>query len=56
MGTSNNSQSVTPASYPVRDKLQRESSNFDYFWIPAFAGMTFLEEPLYLNPAIKELF
>ncbi len=24
---------------------RRESSNFDWFWIPAFAGMTFLEVP-----------
>jgi hypothetical protein len=24
---------------------RRESSNFKWFWIPAFAGMTFLEEP-----------
>jgi len=43
MGTSNNYQFVTPAPYQVRDKLWRESSDVKGFWIPAFAGMTFLE-------------
>jgi hypothetical protein len=27
----------------VRGKLQQESSDLKTFWIPAFAGMTFLE-------------
>ena len=43
MGTSNNYQFVTPAPYQVRGKLRRESSVVKGFWIPAFAGMTFLE-------------
>ena len=43
-GTSNNSQLVNPAPYPVRGKLRRESSNVKNLWIPAFAGMTFLSE------------
>jgi hypothetical protein len=42
-GTSNNFQFVTPAPYPVRGKLRRESSYVKSLWIPAFAGMTFLE-------------
>ncbi len=42
-GTSNNFQFATPAPYQVRGKLQRESSNVKTLWIPAFAGMTFLE-------------
>jgi hypothetical protein len=46
MGTSNNFQFVTPAPYQVRGKLRRESSNVKSLWIPAFAGMTFLEEAL----------
>jgi hypothetical protein len=45
-GTSNNYQFVTPAPYQVRDKLRRESSDVKGFWIPAFAGMTFLEVAL----------
>jgi len=44
--TSNNPQFVTPAPYPVRGKLRRESSNVKSLWIPAFAGMTFLEVAL----------
>ena len=43
-GTSNNSQFVTPAPYPVRGRLRRESSYVKSLWIPAFAGMTFLED------------
>ena len=43
MGTFNNYQFATPAPYQVRSKLQRESSDVKSFWIPAFAGMTFLE-------------
>jgi hypothetical protein len=49
-GTSNNYQFVTPAPYPVvgsnrqvRGKLRREARDVKRFWIPAFAGMTFLE-------------
>jgi hypothetical protein len=42
-GTSNNYQFVTPAPYRVRGKLRPESSDIKGFWIPAFAGMTFLE-------------
>jgi len=45
-GTSNNYQFVTPAPYQVRDKLRPESSYIKGFWIPAFAGMTFLEVAL----------
>jgi len=45
-GTSNNYQFVTPAPYQVRDKLRPESSDVKGFWIPAFAGMTFLEVAL----------
>jgi len=45
-GPSNNYQFVTPAPYQVRDKLRRESSDVKGFWIPAFAGMTFLEVAL----------
>ena len=45
-GTSNNYQFVTPAPYQVRDKLRPESSDIKGFWIPAFAGMTFLEVAL----------
>ena len=45
-GTSNNYQFVTPAPDPVRGKLRRESSDVRGFWIPAFAGMTFLEVAL----------
>jgi hypothetical protein len=45
-GTSNNYQFVTPAPYQVRGKLRRESSDVKRFWIPAFAGMTFLEVAL----------
>ena len=45
-GTSNNYQFVTPAPYQVRGKLRRESSDVKSFWIPAFAGMTFLEVAL----------
>ena len=41
--TSNNPQFVTPAPFQVRGKLRRESSNVKNLWIPAFAGMTFLE-------------
>ena len=41
--TSNNPQFVTPAPYPVRGKLRRESSDVNAFWIPVFTGMTFLE-------------
>jgi hypothetical protein len=51
--TSNSHQFVTPAPYPVvgsnrqvRSKLQRESSDVKSSWIPAFAGMTFLEAAL----------
>src|SRR4030042_2474810 len=44
--TSNNSKFVTPASYQVRGKLRWESSIIRDFWIPAFAGMTFLEVAL----------
>jgi hypothetical protein len=43
MGTSNNLHFVTPAPYQVRGKLQRESSHVKDLWIPACAGMTFLE-------------
>ena len=42
-GTSNNYQFVTPAPYQVRGKLRPQSSDVKGFWIPAFAGMTFLE-------------
>jgi len=45
-GTSNNSQFVTPAPYQVRGKLRRESSYVESLWIPAFAGMAFLEVAL----------
>ena len=48
-GTSNNSQFVTPAPYQVRGKLRRESSNVKNLWIPAFAGMTFLEVALNID-------
>jgi hypothetical protein len=41
--TSSNYQLVTPAPYLVRGKLRREVSFIRNFWIPAFAGMTFLE-------------
>jgi hypothetical protein len=43
-GPSNKSQFVTPAPYPVRGRLRRESSYVKSLWIPAFAGMTFLED------------
>ena len=46
MGTSNNPQFVTPAPYLVRGKLRRESSYLKSLWIPAFAGITFLEVAL----------
>jgi hypothetical protein len=49
MGTSNNYQFVTPAPYQVRDELRREPSDVKSFWIPAFAGMTFLEGALPLS-------
>ena len=35
MGTSNNFQFVTPAPYPVRGRLRRESSYVMSLWIPA---------------------
>jgi len=35
--------SSLPPRIEVRGKLRRESSYFKTFWIPAFAGMTFLE-------------
>jgi hypothetical protein len=41
--TSHNYQFVTLAPYSLRGKLRRESSTLTDFWIPAFAGMTFLE-------------
>src|SRR4030042_5937555 len=44
--TSNNSKFVTPAPYHVRGKLRRESSDVKSLWIPASAGMTFLEVAL----------
>jgi hypothetical protein len=47
-GTSNNYPFVTPAPYQVRDKLRRESSDVNDFWIPVFTGMTFLEVALTL--------
>ena len=31
---------VIPAPHKVRDKLQPGSSDFGYFWTPAFAGVT----------------
>jgi hypothetical protein len=31
---------VIPAPHQVRDKLWRESSDFRWFWMPAYAGMT----------------
>ena len=52
-GTSNNSQFVTPAPYPVRGKLRRESSNVKNLWIPAFAGMTFLEVALRMRMRLR---
>jgi hypothetical protein len=52
-GTSNNYQFVTPAPYQVRDKLRPESSDIKGFWIPAFAGMTFLEVALRLKPDMQ---
>jgi len=52
--TPNNYQFVTPAPYQVRGKLRRESRDVKRFWIPAFAGMTFLEVVLNKNnPPIK---
>ncbi len=39
--------SVIPAPYQVRDKLQQESSLFNYLelpWIPVFTGMTIFYE------------
>jgi hypothetical protein len=45
-GTSNSYQFVTPAPYQVRGELRWESSDVKSFWIPAFAGMTFLEVAL----------
>ena len=35
MGTSLNSQFVTPAPYQVRGKLRWESINVKHLWIPA---------------------
>ena len=52
-GTSNNYQFVTPAPYQVRGKLRRESSDVKSFWIPAFAGMTFLEVALIFQFAVR---
>ncbi len=46
MRTSNNSEFVTPAPCQARGELQRESSGFKKLWIPASAGMTFLEVAL----------
>ena len=51
-GTSNNYQFVTPAPYQVRDKLRPESSDIKGFWIPAFAGMTFLEVALNFTTSV----
>ena len=51
--TSNNSQFLTPAPYPVRGKLQRESSYVKSLWIPAFAGMTFLEVAYSVDSKIR---
>ena len=52
-GTSNNYQFATPALYLVRGKLRREASNVKSFWIPAFAGMTFLEIALSMMKALE---
>ena len=52
-GTSNNYQFVTPAPYQVRGKLRRESSDVKSFWIPAFAGMTFLEVAIRITPHLN---
>jgi len=51
--TSDNYQFVTPAPYQVRDELRRGGSDVKSFWIPAFAGMTFLEVVLILNLQFK---
>jgi hypothetical protein len=44
-GPSNDLQFVTPAPYQVLDELRREYNHAKNLWIPACAGMTFLEEP-----------
>ena len=55
MDTSNHYEFVTPAPYPVRSKLRRKSGIVRNFWIPAFAGMTFLEVALSISSLASNL-
>jgi hypothetical protein len=52
MGTSNHLQFDTPVPYQVRGKLQQESSHVKDLWIPACAGMTFLEVSLRMSKVL----